>query len=219
MNKIKIPLLAVVLAVFAIFEIVTGIMQLCAKTVAAPKDGQAGEYRIGYAFKALDTHNIVDNIPLFSEHYYLLFDENQEPLPYALRAEESWYKDNFDGQSGAAKKTVTVKYMVRKQSEQVSRELSGINERIIGVDLPKWHTGNVINEMYFADKTYPVTALAKIGVGAAVTAAYALLTAAVKLSAAGRIKKGGAAAAVMLAVGIAAIAAAVLLFTYIMIMT
>ena len=90
--------------------------------------GQICDVNVFYAAEIYEVKHSVNLIPTGKEHYYLAATDD-EFIPLVIKANASWYKNNFDA-DGAAIGTVTVRCKVEGIDYDLTSDFDKINNKI-----------------------------------------------------------------------------------------
>lgn len=90
--------------------------------------GQICDVNVVYAAEIYAVKHSVNLIPTGKEHYYLAATDD-DFIPLVIKANASWYKNNFDA-DGEAKGTVTVRCKVEGLDREFKSDFDKINNNI-----------------------------------------------------------------------------------------
>lgn len=152
MEKGKSGFIILVLALFECYGIwclITGIGALTNKTTGNLFDNETvNTYVSGEAFFAAgvcEYKHSINYIPVGTEHYYVILDESGTKY-CIVRANKSWYEDNFDSK-GFAVKNVVLEGRVTKYQSDVKNMIEQYNQSLAENGI-QFNTSNYIDLSY-----------------------------------------------------------------------
>lgn len=160
-KKVITAIVVIIYAVIVIMCIVSGATKLVGKGSAGLHEN-AKKYthisgKVFFAKEAIEyKHRLNGIIPLGTEHYYIVAGENMKKF-VLVRADESWYEDNFDS-AGIAKKSVYVDGCMSEFSTKMRSNVRrfNINNSLKGIS---------INESKYVDLSYVKNSWIKLAAG------------------------------------------------------
>lgn len=134
---------------YGIWCLITGIGALTNKTTGNLFDNETvNTYVSGeaiFAARVCEYKHSINYIPVGTEHYYVILDESGTKY-CIVRANKSWYKDNFDS-NGFAVKNVVLKGKVTKYQSDVKKMIEQYNQSLAENGI-QFNTSNYIDLSY-----------------------------------------------------------------------
>lgn len=170
-KKIGNIIFGIVLVFITVWNISSGIGGL-SKTRITPVEsaamGDICELKILYAQEVYYVdHKLNFLLPIGTEHYYFVFTEDEDALPYLIKASTSWFNENFTS-DGMAKKTVTVTGELKRFRTRAGTKLGQVNDVLKEFDTR-------VSETYYINTMYKTHYTLNIVCGALLIAAVVLL--------------------------------------------
>ncbi|MCM1082509.1 MAG: hypothetical protein NC428_03440 [Clostridium sp.] len=142
-------ILMVLIECYGIWCLITGIGALASKPTGNLFDREAvNTYVSGeavFAAEVCEYKHSINFIPVGTEHYYAVIDESGTNY-CIVRANKSWYKDNFDS-NGFAVKKVALKGKMTKYQSKVKNMIEQYNTSLIGTGI-QFNTSNYVDLSY-----------------------------------------------------------------------